>query len=100
MSASIKSFRANQFLFREGDTAGSLFVVKSGTISIRKRKGSGFIELSRAFENEVVGELSFFDQQPRSAAAMALTEVEVLEITFDGLASVYEAVPDYFKTMI
>jgi CRP-like cAMP-binding protein len=47
-----------------------------------------------------LGELSFFDRQPRSAAAVALTEVEVLEIGFDQLDKVYQLVPDYMKTIM
>jgi CRP-like cAMP-binding protein len=63
-------------------------------------KGGAFIELGKLYSNEVLGELSFFDRLPRSASAVALTEVEVLEIQFDSLDAIYAKVPDYLKTII
>ena len=99
-NASAKYFRPTQYLFHENDTAQSIFLVKKGTVAIRKRKGSAYIELGRIYTNEVIGELSFFDRAPRSAAAIALTEVEVLEIPFDALERIFDSVPDYFKTIV
>lgn len=99
MSAT-REFRPGQFLFREGDPSKCMFLIKKGTVAVRKMKGHNYIELGRVFANEVLGELSFFDRKPRSAAAVALTEVEVLVIDFDSLDKVYKNVPDYFKTII
>ncbi|OFZ04535.1 MAG: hypothetical protein A2070_09675 [Bdellovibrionales bacterium GWC1_52_8] len=77
-----------------------MYLIKKGTVSIRKMKGPAFVEIARAYSSEVVGELSFFDRQPRSAAAVALTEVEVLEINFESLDKVYEKIPEYMRTII
>jgi CRP/FNR family cyclic AMP-dependent transcriptional regulator len=88
------------YLFREGEASKSLFLIKRGSVGIRKAKGSVFVELARLYSNEVVGELSFFDRHPRSASAISLTEVEVLEITFDSLEKIYQGVPDYLKTIM
>jgi CRP-like cAMP-binding protein len=99
-TASAKYFRPSQYLFHENDQARSMFLVKKGTVAIRKRKGAAFIELDRIYANEVIGELSFFDRAPRSASAMALTEVEVLEIPFEVLEKIFETTPDYMKTIV
>ena len=98
--APAKYFRPGQFIFNENDPSHSIFLVKKGTISIRKRKAAAFVEIARVYSNEVIGELSFFDRQPRSAGAMALTEVEVLEIRFEALDKIFKNVPDYFKTIV
>jgi CRP/FNR family cyclic AMP-dependent transcriptional regulator len=95
-----RHFRPGQFLFREGEKSNCLFLIKSGSVAIRKMKGGAYVELGRLYSNEVLGELSFFDRLPRSAAAVALTEVEVLEIPFDSLDQIYTKVPDYMKTII
>src|ERR1019366_4185457 len=47
-----------------------------------------------------IGELAFFDRLPRSASAVALTEVEALEIDFASLDEVYSKVPAYFKSIL
>lgn len=93
-------FRPGQALFKEGESSSSIFIIRRGTIAVRKRKGDGYVEVSRLYTNEVLGELSFFDRQPRSATAVALTEVEVMEITFDALDRIYKTIPDYMRTIV
>jgi CRP/FNR family cyclic AMP-dependent transcriptional regulator len=95
-----KVFQPGQYLFNEGDPSNSLFLIKTGSIAILKRKGSAFVELGKLYSGEVLGELSFFDRRPRSASAVALTEVEILEITFDSLDTIYRPIPDYMKTIM
>lgn len=95
-----KYFRPGQYLFKEGEPSHSMYLIKRGTVAIRKMKGSAYVEIARLYSNEVLGELSFFDRQPRSAAAIALTEVTVLEIKFDALDKIYGGVPDYLKTIM
>src|SRR4029079_5806958 len=100
MAAIQRFFRPGQYLFREGEPSHCMYLVKKGTVAIRKMKGAAFVEIARIYSNEVLGELSFFDRLPRSAAAIALTEVECLEITFEALDKIFEKVPPYFKTII
>ncbi|MGK5082693.1 cyclic nucleotide-binding domain-containing protein [Bdellovibrionota bacterium FG-1] len=100
MSSPIRSLKSGEYLFHEGDASHSMYLIKKGTIAIRKAKGSAFVELARAYTNEVVGELSFFDRQPRSAAAIATSPTDVQEITFESLDKIYKTVPDYLKTIM
>lgn len=100
MASTQRYFRPGQYLFREGEPSKSIFVITKGTVSVRKRKNALYVELARVYSNEVLGELSFFDRGPRSAGAIALTEVEALEITFESLDKIYEGIPDYVKTIV
>ena len=77
-----------------------MYLIKKGTVGVRKRKGPAWVEIGRVYSSEVLGELSFLDRQPRSASAIALTEVEALEIKFDALDKIWGNVPDYMKTII
>jgi CRP-like cAMP-binding protein len=93
-------FRPGQHVFKEGEPSKAMYLVQKGTLSVRKMKGSVHVEIARIYSNEVLGELSFFDRMPRSASALALTEVELLEIRFDSLDPVYDKVPAYLKTIV
>lgn len=93
-------FKPGQILFKEGDPSRSIFIIKKGTVSIRKAKGSAFVEIAKLYTNEVIGEMSFFDRLPRSASAFAATELEVMEITFESLDQIYAQVPDYLRTIM
>jgi CRP/FNR family transcriptional regulator, cyclic AMP receptor protein len=95
-----KTFSPRSHLFREGDQAHSLFLIQSGTVSVRKIKKDGEIEIARIYANEVIGEISFFDKQPRSASAIALTETQATEIKYDVLETAMNSVPPFMKTIM
>jgi CRP/FNR family cyclic AMP-dependent transcriptional regulator len=100
MSASgEKTFKKGDFLFHEGDISRSMYLIKKGRVAILKPKGTAFIQLAEVRQNEMIGELAFFDpeRKPRSASAMALSTVEVVEIGYDALQKHYETLPDFMR---
>jgi len=100
MDASEVIYHAGDALFLEGDASQSLFLIKTGSVEIRKKKEQGYITIAKIYPNEVIGELAFFDRAPRSASAVAINEVLAMEISYDSLNVSYKKVPDYFKTII
>jgi CRP-like cAMP-binding protein len=91
------------FLFpkrKEGEPSHAMYLVIKGTVAVRKMRGSSYVEIARIYPNEVLGELSFFDRLPRSACAIAMTDVTLLQIKFEALDKVYDKVPDYIKTIM
>jgi CRP-like cAMP-binding protein len=100
MSAIKRTYKPGQFLFKEGEPSSSLFIIQKGALSIRKMKGKTFVEVAKIQPGEVLGELSFFDRLPRSASAVAIIEVEALELTFESMEKIYNSVPDYMKTIV
>lgn len=87
-------------MFVEGTPSRSIFIIKKGAISIRKMKGRSFVEVGKVQSGEVIGELSFFDRQARSATAVALIDTDVVEITFESMEKIYASIPDYMKTIV
>lgn len=100
MAAIQKTFKKDEVIFHEDDSSQSIYIIKKGTVSIRKRKMASFVEVGKLFQNEVLGEMAFFDRKPRSASAVCLSDVEALEIPFEGLDKMYSGMPDYFKSII
>jgi CRP/FNR family cyclic AMP-dependent transcriptional regulator len=100
MSVEKKSYKPGQVLFNDGDAANSLFIVEKGAVSIRKKKGNATVEVGKVLTGEIIGELSFFDRQPRSATTVAITDVVVIEITFASMEKIYATIPDYMKTIM
>jgi len=98
-NSDIKVVVAGTALFNEGDRADKMFILEKGRVSIRKKKQGGFVEVAEIAARNLVGEISFFDRQPRSATAFALTELHVIEIEFESLEKAYKKVPAYFRTM-
>jgi S1-C subfamily serine protease/rhodanese-related sulfurtransferase len=66
-------------IFEEGhDAQGEAYVVHAGTVEIVKRHPGGERRLNLVKEGELLGEMALFRHAPRSAAAVAVTEVELL----------------------
>jgi CRP/FNR family transcriptional regulator, cyclic AMP receptor protein len=70
-----RRFEAGDLVFAEGDEATSLFVVRSGKVSLR----AGARELETLIAGGLFGELALVDKAPRSATAIALTECELVD---------------------
>ena len=72
-----RSARAGEVIFKEGDAADQLFVVKSGEVAIR----SGNRTLAELSTNHIFGEMALIDDAPRSVTAVARTDVELVPIS-------------------
>lgn len=100
MTAASRHFAPGSVIFREGEPASSLYVVKQGTVSIRKTGRRGTVEIATISRNEILGEMSLFDRLPRSADAVATTAVDLVEIEYEALDTVLSGVPPYLRTII
>lgn len=100
MSSKEVVLKTGDMVFNEGDQSKSLYFVKRGVVRIFKKKGVGAIEIESIRAGQVLGELAFFDNQPRSASAEALTQVELVEISKAALDDAISKVPDWFSALI
>lgn len=85
---------------KEGETSNSMYWVQSGTLRLYKRKGPGFIELGVVHSGEVVGEMSFLDNQPRSASVEALQPCDIVEIPRGKFDEFLNAQPSWMKALV
>ncbi len=100
MAAQPRTFKSGATVFTEGDVSNSIFIVKKGILAIRKKKGSGYVEMGRIHQGEVIGEMGFFDRKPRSATIVCDQDAELIEIDFESLDKIYQPVPDYIKSIV
>jgi len=70
-----RRLRRGDVLFREGDSSKELFFIRSGTVIVSKHvKGRVEQVLARLGPGDFFGEMSLFDDQPRSATIQAEDE--------------------------
>jgi CRP/FNR family transcriptional regulator, cyclic AMP receptor protein len=74
--APARSFKAGDVIFREGDPAEEFFVVKTGSVEIRL----GNRLLDTLPERSIFGEMAIIDRSPRSATAVAATDVTLVPV--------------------
>ena len=96
----VKKLGKGDILFREGDPSDAMYVIKSGRIAITKSKGSGEIILAEKKAGEMLGEMAFFDDKPRSAGAKAILDTEVILLPFSALHAQFKTFPEWLKAMV
>jgi CRP-like cAMP-binding protein len=72
-----RSFKAGETIFKEGDAANELYVIKDGRVGIQ----TGNRLLDTLDTHTIFGEMALVDSAPRSAAAIAVTDATVVPIS-------------------
>jgi CRP/FNR family cyclic AMP-dependent transcriptional regulator len=80
-------------VFAEGDKAASLFIIKYGSVQIKRSGQNDGVEVARLATGAHFGEMSFVDGESRSATATTLEKTEILKIDFAELTAFFEKNP-------
>lgn len=72
----VRTFRAGETVFHEGEAGDCMFAVLEGEVEIQKNG----IVLERVGAGGVFGEMSLIDHSPRSASAVAGTDCSVAAV--------------------
>ncbi len=90
-----------EYLYKQGDVATDMYVIKSGSLQITTFKvpqqeifGPTF------FAGAVVGELSLFDGKRRGHNLKATQDTEVEIMPYDSLADSIESLPVWARALI
>lgn len=89
----VKTYNQNDTIFEEGDRARSMFVVRAGTVTVRRAGEKQDVNLIQLGPGTHLGEMPFVNDEPRSASVVALERSELLEIGYDDLRSYLDKNP-------
>ena len=88
MSAPFRTIAENDELFREGEHGEEMYVVSSGSLTIRKTIDGAERVIAEMGSGEFLGEMAILSGEPRNATATANEETVVLvydKSTFEDL---------------
>ena len=92
--ATTRRYRRGEYICHAGEPATRLFVVESGRIAIAVRARDGRESVAAVLgPGALFGELPFFDGEPRSSDARALTPVTLGEIDYEAVRAVIDEDP-------
>jgi CRP-like cAMP-binding protein len=74
--APTRSYKAGDVIFREGEPAQELYIVKSGRVEVRL----GNRVLDTLPELSIFGEMALVDHSPRSATVVAATDTTIVPV--------------------
>ncbi len=95
-------FKEDTHIFKEGDPGGVLYVVISGSVGIEqesRRKGS-FARLATIEAHSYFGEITLFDNSPRTASALALQDTLTLRLRREPLIALARQYPNLSLELI
>jgi Cyclic nucleotide-binding domain len=95
-----RHYAKGESVFRRGDVGAELYVVVEGEIRVHLDHGGREVTLARHGPGGVVGEMSVFDDQPRSASAQAMTDTAVRVLRRDRLHAIVHDHPEVLLEFI
>ena len=87
-------------IFRKGDVGAELYVVLEGEIRVHLDHDGHEVTLAKHGPSKVVGEMSVFDDQPRSASAQATEETTVRVLRRDRMQAIVHEHPEVLMEFI
>jgi CRP/FNR family transcriptional regulator, cyclic AMP receptor protein len=92
--ATTRRYRRGEYICHAGEPATLLFVVHTGRVAIAVRARDGRESVAAVLgPGALFGELAFFDGEPRSSDARALTPVVVGEVAYEAVQAVIDEEP-------
>jgi CheY-like chemotaxis protein len=90
-----------EYLITEGGTSHEMYWVLSGGFIITKTNSVGHnVIIGEVFPGELVGEMSFLDNLPRSASVKAKEDSEYLTIPHKKFIDVIDGQPRWFRSLM
>jgi len=86
------SYLAGEAIVGEGESGATLFILARGRASVRI--GAEQKEVAQLGEGEFFGEMALFDDQPRSASIIALTDTTLLTLDRDRFSTLVMQRPE------
>ncbi len=75
-----RHYKDGSVIFKENSIGKEMYIIISGKVKIIKKKGTVETILAILEEGEFFGEMSLFDNNPRSATVKAIGNTRLLEI--------------------
>ena len=89
-----RHYMKGESVFRRGDVGGELYVIVDGDIRVHLDHEGREVTLARQGGGSVVGEMSVFDDQPRSANAVATQDTTVRVLRRDRMQTIVHEHPE------
>ncbi len=84
-----------KLIFKEGETATKLYMVKSGEVICLKQSKDRLVPIFTAKENDIIGENAMVSGSNYSYSAVTNSMVELIEIPASHFSTVFREAPEW-----
>ena len=96
-----REFRAGEEVIRRGEIDRALYIVVDGSLEARVTEGRAGKGAAVHFPTgSVIGEIGFFDGQARTATVTAVTDGEMLRLSFESFKALATSEPELAQAML
>lgn len=96
MAGANKMLKAGQTVFKAGDPADGMYLVRKGELVVFLEQNGKEVILAKIGEGGMIGEMALFDRQPRSASVKASVDTEITLISLDDFGKLMKQIPKWF----
>ncbi|MFT6068906.1 MAG: CRP-like cAMP-binding protein [Bacteriovoracaceae bacterium] len=93
-------YKEGTVIFSEGEPSSYMYIVVSGEIRIFKEDKDRLIPISIAKSKDFIGELSIFNDEPRSVSAIAVASSTVIVLKKSDIRKVIKECPDWVSNIM
>ncbi len=91
-----KVLKAGQVVFKAGDAADGMYIVRKGELVVYLEQAGQEVVLAKVPEGGMIGEMALFDRQPRSASVKAVADCEVTLVSVNDFTNLMKQIPKWF----
>jgi CRP-like cAMP-binding protein len=99
MSNNLLLLNSKEVIFREGENASALYLIKSGEVLCLKSSKERLIPVFKAKTQDIIGESAMLSDAPCTYSAITLTPVELIRIDNADLIKVLESAPEWLMDL-
>jgi CRP/FNR family transcriptional regulator, cyclic AMP receptor protein len=100
VKSSTNRFYRKGVIFREGDEGNVMYVIRSGKVKITKNVYGIMVTLAELGPGDHFGEMSLLEEVPRSATAIAETDLEADVLDSKALSDYVATKPEFALKML
>jgi CRP-like cAMP-binding protein len=91
-----RTYKKGTFLVKEGDTGKEILYILKGQVTVMAKNPNRNMKntVNTLTHGDLIGELSFFDDRPKSATLVALEETEVIVLDESFFKDIH---PDHLR---
>jgi CRP-like cAMP-binding protein len=94
------SLKKGSVLFHEGEASSFMYIISKGKVGILKETQGRVIPLAAVREKNFIGEMSLFNDEVRSASAIALEDTTVYMVKKSDIRKVLKNCPDWVTNIM
>lgn len=90
----------DEILFKEGDEASKIFLVKEGSVLCVKKSKERLIPIFEAGPQKIIGEEAVLAKQPYGYSAIVMESAEIVEVDGNLISSTLEEAPYWLGALM